>query len=83
MLQISVRVLHVKKKKRKEKKKRKKTGGNWSIQESKQHINILEALAVYFALKLYCKNLTDMKVHFKIDSTVAGCCINKQTPYNY
>ena len=32
--------------------KKEKTGGYWSIQESKQHINILETLAVYCALKL-------------------------------
>lgn len=31
--------------------KNNKTGGNWSIQESKQH-NILKALAAYSALKL-------------------------------
>ena len=30
--------------------KNEKTGGNWSTQESKQHINLLEALTAYFAL---------------------------------
>lgn len=32
-----------------------KTGGNWSIQESKQR-NISKALAAYFALKLQDSN---------------------------
>lgn len=63
--------------------KLKKTCGSYSIQESKYHINILKALAVYFALKLYCKDLKVMGVHFKVDSVVVVCCISKQTSSVY
>ena len=45
------------------------TGGNWSFEESQKHINYLEMLAAFLALRLYCKDLQDLIVLFKIDNT--------------
>ena len=55
------------------------SGGHWSVEESKLHINVLELLATYHALKIYCKNIFDTSVNLKIDNTTAVAWINKQT----
>ena len=55
------------------------TGGHWSHTESKLHINVLELLAAYYALQIYCKNMSNTSVHLKIDNTTAIAWINKQT----
>ena len=55
------------------------SGGQWSAEESKLHINVLELLATYHALKIYCKIIFDTSVNLKIDNTTAVAWINKQT----
>ena len=55
------------------------TGGNWSIVESQKHINYLEMLAALLAIRLYCKDLQDLTVLFKIDNTFMVSCVNKQS----
>ena len=51
----------------------------WFVEESKLHINVLELLAAYHALQIYCKNMFDTSVHSKVDNTTAVAWINKQT----
>ena len=52
---------------------------HWFVEESKLHINVLELLAAYHALQIYCKNMFDTSVHSKVDNTTAVAWINKQT----
>ena len=40
---------------------------------------MLELLATYHALQIYCKNIFDTSVNLKIDNTTAVAWINKQT----
>ena len=54
------------------------SGGHWSAEESKLDINVLELLAAYHALQIYCKNMFDTSVHLKAQSTTVAW-INKQT----
>ena len=46
------------------------TGGRWTIQETQYHINVLELMAIYFALKSFCKQ---DNIHVKVftDNTTA------------
>ena len=55
------------------------SGGHWSVEKSKLDINVLELLATYHALQIYCKNVLDTSVHLKVDNTTAVAWINKQT----
>ena len=55
------------------------TGENCSIEESQKHINYLEMLAALLALRLYCKDLQDLTVLFKIDNTSTVSWVNKQS----
>ena len=55
------------------------SGGHWSVEESKLHINVLELVATYHALQIYCKNMFDTLVHLKVENTTAVAWINKQT----
>ena len=58
------------------------TGGHWSFGESKSHVNILEVKDALFALKIYCTDVYEISVHFKIDNTFTIVWINKQTAHN-
>ena len=40
---------------------------------------MLELLATYHALQIYCKNMFDTSVHLKVDNTAVVAWINKQT----
>ena len=42
---------------------------HWSVEESKSHTNVLEKKGTLFALKIYCKDMYNASVHFKIDNT--------------
>ena len=55
------------------------SGGHWSVEESKLHLNVLELLAADHALQIYYKNMFDIPVHLKEDNTTAVAWINKQT----
>ena len=45
-------------------------------------MHVLELLAAYHALQIYCKNMFDTSVHLKADNTTAVVWINKQTAPN-
>ena len=47
------------------------TGGKWSRQEQKKHINVLELLAVKLALLTYLKDQTRKIIHLQIDNMTA------------
>ena len=47
------------------------TGGNWSDKESGFHINYLELLAAWFALKSFAKVKSDIHIKMCIDNTTA------------
>ena len=53
-----------------------KTGGQWTPTEAQSHINILELLAAFFALKCFCKNMQNIYVQLQIDNTTAVAYIN-------
>ena len=44
------------------------SGGHWSVEVSKMHIKVLELLATYHALQIYCKNMFNTSVHLKVDN---------------
>lgn len=53
-------------------------GGPWSSTERpKYHINELELLAAFFAIKSFAKDKKDIHVRIFVDNTVAMTCINK------
>jgi hypothetical protein len=53
------------------------TQGQWSSDERPRHINALELMAVYFALKAFTKNKSDMHVHIRVDIRATQAQINK------
>ena len=46
------------------------TGGNWSPEEKYYHINVKEMLAVYFSLKCFAKDFSNLTLKIHIDKTV-------------
>ena len=46
-------------------------GGRWKDYETQNHINYLELLAAYFALKSFCKDRRDLHVQIRSDNTSA------------
>ena len=54
-----------------------KTGGQFSTEESRQHINILELKAARFGLRALCKNEFSSHILIRIDNTSAASAINK------
>ena len=54
------------------------TGGQWSVEYSKSHINVLEIKGALFALKIYCKDIYKVSIQFKIDNTSTIAWVNKQ-----
>ena len=54
-----------------------KTGGRWSAEESRMHINVLELEAIKFAIKsFFCKE-SNIHVRIRCDNTTAVSYINK------
>ena len=51
-------------------------GGRWSAQETTHHINYLELLAAFLALKFFRLNLSDKHIKIMIDNTAAVSIIN-------
>ena len=47
------------------------TGGRWSESEANHHINYLELLAIYLALKSFCKVKNDLHIQIRTDNTCA------------
>ena len=53
-----------------------KAGGRWTVTESNCHINELETLAAFFALKSFCHSMTNCHINIYIDNTTAISYIN-------
>ena len=53
-----------------------KTGGRWTPSEAEYHINILELLAAFFALKCFCSHMNNCHIQIQIDNTTALAYIN-------
>ena len=51
-------------------------GGRWNETESKQHINYLELLAAFYALRALCKDDEGIHVGLNMDNTCAIAYIN-------
>ena len=56
------------------------TGRRWSVEESKSHKN--EMKGALFALKIYCKDMYKVSIHFKKRQHIHYCLINMQTAPN-
>ena len=52
------------------------TGGLWSAEEKINNINALELLAVFFGLKCYAKNASNIHIRVMTDNTTAVSTIN-------
>jgi hypothetical protein len=52
------------------------TGGRWNTIEAQLHINQLEMLAAFFALKTFCANFHNAHVCLKIDNVTAVTYLN-------
>lgn len=52
------------------------TGGLWTSDEKRHHINYLELLAVFLGLKALCTSHRDRHISLKIDNTTAVAVIN-------
>ncbi|XP_053593379.1 uncharacterized protein LOC103579263 [Microplitis demolitor] len=57
--------------------------GFWSLEDWKFHINYLQLLAVFFALKCFASKLYDCEILLRIDNTTAIACINKAGGIRY
>lgn len=54
-----------------------KLHGHWSVQESKFHINYLEVLAAYFAVKCFTADEYKCEILLRTDNTTVICYINR------
>ena len=52
------------------------TGGQWTEDESQNHINYLEILASFLTLKAFCSQIKNCHVQTMIDNTTAVSYIN-------
>lgn len=57
--------------------------GSWSNNEVMLHINNLELLAAYFALKIFAKNYENCQILLRIDNTTAVSYINRMGGIQY
>lgn len=55
----------------------KTANGHWSPDESKKHINELELIAAFFALKIFSKNIFDSEIVMRIDNNTAISYVNR------
>ncbi|XP_070152512.1 uncharacterized protein [Polyergus mexicanus] len=53
------------------------TFGFWNEKEKKRHINYLELLAAFFALKCFASNLSQSEVLLRLDNTTAISYVNR------
>lgn len=51
--------------------------GQWSNEERNKHINYLELLAAYIALKIFAKNYSNCQILLRIDNSTAVSYINR------
>uniref|UniRef100_A0A914YX61 Reverse transcriptase domain-containing protein n=1 Tax=Panagrolaimus superbus TaxID=310955 RepID=A0A914YX61_9BILA len=55
-----------------------RTGGRWTADESKMHINVLELKAALLGLQVACKMLFNVGVRLETDNAVTAAYINKK-----
>ena len=55
-----------------------RTGGPWTLQESTFHINYLELLAAFLAIKTFAKGQEDIQIDLQMDNMSALTYINKR-----
>lgn len=60
-----------------------RVNGYWTSEEKVLHINILELLAAFFALRIAAKNINNTQILFRIDNTTAIACINRMGSVQY
>jgi hypothetical protein len=53
------------------------TQGQWSVEESNLHINVLEMTAAFFAVKSFTKTRVVKHVHLRVDNKATMAQINK------
>jgi hypothetical protein len=58
-------------------------GGQWTETERSNHINYLELLAAYFALKLFARNCHHCQILLRVDNTTAVSYINRMGGIQY
>lgn len=61
----------------------KRAHGFWNQMELQEHINYLELLAAFFALKCFASNCSNSNVLCRIDNTTAIACINRMGSVRY
>ena len=54
-----------------------RTGGPWSLEERQWHINYLEALAAFHAVKCFVRDRKNITVLLRMDNTTAVAYVNK------
>lgn len=57
--------------------------GAWSAEERKNHINYLELLAAYFAIKIFAKSFVNCQLLLRIDNSTAVSYINRMGGIQY
>lgn len=60
-----------------------KIGGPWTVQERSYHINYLELLAVYYALKSFAKCRHNCEILLRVDNTTAISYLNRMGGVQY
>lgn len=61
----------------------KKSHGLWNKNEMREHINYLELLAAFFAIKCFANNMNNCDILCRIDNTTAIACINRMGSVRY
>ena len=59
-----------------------RTVGPWSPEDRTMHINCLEFLAAFLAMKCFAKDKTNLTIHVKIDGQHVGTDIHQQARGN-
>ncbi|XP_077989926.1 uncharacterized protein LOC144444386 [Glandiceps talaboti] len=54
----------------------KSTGGRWTLEESRHHINYLEILAALYALQSLCSKEQNIHIQLQMDNTTAVAYVN-------
>lgn len=60
-----------------------RASGKWSDSEALLHINLLELLAAYFALKIFAKDFYNCQILLRVDNTTAVSYINRMGGIQY
>ena len=59
------------------------TGGHWTTEETKNHINYLEFLAIYLALKSFSSIINGQHVKLVVDNMTALSDVNHMGTSSY